>query len=189
MLEWPARRTIALDTARGLTYLHTGIQPAIIHRDIKANNILLDEHLNAHVSDFGLAKVTAEGTTHMTTRVAGTQGYLAPEYALYGQLTEKSDVYSFGVVLLELLSGERAIRKDCNGHVNIVDFAVPRIEGTSGVEIILDERPIAPTGNELEALGMMGRLAVTCVRLEGKERPTMSHIVDVLEKGTSHLYL
>ncbi|KAI5073435.1 hypothetical protein GOP47_0011448 [Adiantum capillus-veneris] len=108
-LTWPQRRKIALGTAKGLTYLHVGVEPAIIHRDIKASNILLDADLQAKVADFGLAKITEEGMSHLTTRVAGTQGYVAPEYALYGQLTEKGDVYSFGVVLLELLSGRRAL--------------------------------------------------------------------------------
>ncbi|KAE8685211.1 putative LRR receptor-like serine/threonine-protein kinase RKF3 [Hibiscus syriacus] len=87
---------------KGVAYFHYGAQPAIIHRDIKASNILLDDMFEAKVADFGLAKFTPEGMTHLTTRVAGTMGYVAPEYALYGQLTDRSDVYSFGVILLAL---------------------------------------------------------------------------------------
>jgi serine/threonine protein kinase len=109
VLEWPERRKIGIGMAKGLAYLHAEVVPQIIHRDIKPSNILLDEHFNARVADFGLAKLTPENETHFTTHVAGTHGYVAPEYALYGQLTEKSDVYSFGVCLLELLSGRPAL--------------------------------------------------------------------------------
>ncbi|CAK9211035.1 unnamed protein product [Sphagnum troendelagicum] len=108
-LEWEDRYKIAIGMAKGLAYLHSGVVPQIIHRDIKANNILLDEHFNARVADFGLAKLKPEDETHFTTHVAGTHGYVAPEYALYGQLTDKSDVYSFGVCLLELLSSRTAL--------------------------------------------------------------------------------
>jgi serine/threonine protein kinase len=109
ILDWPTRKKIAIDMARGIDYLHYRAQPQILHRDIKSSNILLDSDFNARVSDFGLAKFTPDGITHLTTRAAGTFGYIAPEYALYGQLTERSDVYSFGVVLLELISGRKAL--------------------------------------------------------------------------------
>ncbi|KAK4493249.1 hypothetical protein RD792_017874 [Penstemon davidsonii] len=108
-LTWPQRKNIIMDVAKGLTYLHYGVKPSIYHRDIKATNILLDGEMRARVADFGLAKESREGQSHLTTRVAGTHGYLAPEYALYGQLTEKSDVYSFGVVVLEIMSGRKAL--------------------------------------------------------------------------------
>ncbi|XP_051132920.1 probable receptor-like protein kinase At1g11050 [Andrographis paniculata] len=108
-LTWPQRKSIIVDVAKGLAYLHYGVKPAIYHRDIKATNILLDAEMRARVADFGLAKQSREGQSHLTTRVAGTHGYLAPEYALYGQLTEKSDVYSFGVVVLETLCGRKAL--------------------------------------------------------------------------------
>ncbi|KAG8646134.1 probable receptor-like protein kinase At1g11050 [Manihot esculenta] len=109
LLTWPQRKSIILDVAKGLAYLHYGVKPAIYHRDIKATNILLDGDMRARVADFGLAKQSKEGQSHLTTRVAGTHGYLAPEYALYGQLTEKSDVYSFGVVVLEIMCGRKAL--------------------------------------------------------------------------------
>ncbi|OAY83233.1 putative receptor-like protein kinase [Ananas comosus] len=108
-LTWPERRGIILDVAKGLAYLHYGVKPAIFHRDIKATNILLDREMRARVADFGLARRSRDGESHLTTRVAGTRGYLAPEYALYGQLTEKSDVYSFGVLVLEVMTGRRAL--------------------------------------------------------------------------------
>ncbi|OIT07655.1 PREDICTED: probable receptor-like protein kinase At1g11050 [Nicotiana attenuata] len=108
-LSWPQRKNIILDVAKGLAYLHYGVKPAIYHRDIKATNILLDADTRARVADFGLVKQSREGQSHLTTRVAGTHGYLAPEYALYGQLTEKSDVYSFGVVILEIMCGRKVL--------------------------------------------------------------------------------
>ncbi|XP_056163289.1 probable receptor-like protein kinase At1g11050 isoform X2 [Syzygium oleosum] len=114
-LTWPQRKSIILDVAKGLAYLHYGVKPAIYHRDIKATNILLDADMRARVADFGLAKQSREGQSHLTTRVAGTHGYLAPEYALYGQLTEKSDVYSFGVVVLEIMCGRKALDLSSSG--------------------------------------------------------------------------
>ncbi|KAK9096141.1 hypothetical protein Sjap_021638 [Stephania japonica] len=114
-LNWPQRKSIILDIAQGLTYLHYGVQPAIYHGDIKATNILLDENMKAKITDFGLAKQIQEGQSHITTRVGGTYGYIAPEYALYGKLTEKSDVYSFGVVILEIMTGRKAISSSSSG--------------------------------------------------------------------------
>ncbi|KAK2966663.1 hypothetical protein RJ640_002361 [Escallonia rubra] len=114
-LTWPQRKSIILDVAKGLVYLHYGVKPAIYHRDIKATNILLDADMRARVADFGLVKQSREGQSHLTTRVAGTHGYLAPEYALYGQLTEKSDVYSFGVVVLEIMCGRKALDLSSSG--------------------------------------------------------------------------
>ncbi|PWZ09230.1 Proline-rich receptor-like protein kinase PERK1 [Zea mays] len=108
-MEWPARLKISLGAAKGLAYLHEDCHPKIIHRDIKASNILLDFQFEAKVADFGLAKFTTDNNTHVSTRVMGTFGYLAPEYASSGKLTEKSDVFSFGVMLLELITGRRPV--------------------------------------------------------------------------------
>ncbi|KAM2512224.1 hypothetical protein PS1_036522 [Malus domestica] len=104
-LDWPTRFNILLGTARGLAYLHEESRPRIVHRDVKVSNILLDAKLSPKISDFGLAKLYEDEKTHISTRVAGTIGYLAPEYALFGHLTEKADVFGFGVVVLEILSG------------------------------------------------------------------------------------
>lgn len=109
-LDWYMRMKIASGAAKGLEYLHEQANPPVIYRDFKASNILLDEDFNPKLSDFGLAKLGPTGDkTHVSTRVMGTYGYCAPEYALTGQLTTKSDVYSFGVVLLEIISGRRVI--------------------------------------------------------------------------------
>lgn len=109
-LDWNTRMKIAEGAAKGLEYLHDFAEPPIIYRDFKASNILLDADFNPKLSDFGLAKLgPTGGRDHVSTRVMGTYGYCAPEYAMTGQLTTKSDVYSFGVVFLELISGRRAI--------------------------------------------------------------------------------
>ena len=109
-LDWKTRMKIAEGAARGLEYLHEVADPPVIYRDFKASNILLDENFNPKLSDFGLAKLGPTGDeTHVSTRVMGTYGYCAPEYACTGQLTTKSDVYSFGVVFLEIITGRRVI--------------------------------------------------------------------------------
>ncbi|RWW42569.1 hypothetical protein BHE74_00051879, partial [Ensete ventricosum] len=106
-LDWPTRCKIAVGAARGISYLHHDCIPHIIHRDIKSSNILLDHNMEARVSDFGLATLMKPDQSHVSTVVAGTFGYLAPEYFDTGKATTKGDVYSFGVVLLELLTGRR----------------------------------------------------------------------------------
>nr|DAD46553.1 TPA_asm: hypothetical protein HUJ06_016490 [Nelumbo nucifera] len=123
-LEWNTRMKIAVGAARGLEYLHCKANPPVIYRDLKSANILLDNDFNPKLSDFGLAKLGPVGdNTHVSTRVMGTYGYCAPEYAMSGKLTLKSDVYSFGVVLLELITGRKAI--DCTkvqGEQNLVSW-------------------------------------------------------------------
>ncbi|KAJ9682125.1 hypothetical protein PVL29_018155 [Vitis rotundifolia] len=178
-LSWPIRQNIALGTARGLAYLHHGAQPAIIHRDIKASNILLDETFEAKVADFGLAKVNPEGITHLSTRVAGTLGYVAPEYALFGKLTERSDVYSFGVVLLELLSGKKALMA-ANGPqaLLLTDWAWSLVKEGRPIDVVDEELP------ELGLTEVMERhvlIAVLCCHPVLESRPTMDKIVKMLE--------
>lgn len=107
-LEWPTRKRIALGSARGLSYLHDHCDPKIIHRDVKAANILLDEEFEAVVGDFGLAKLMDYKDTHVTTAVRGTIGHIAPEYLSTGKSSEKTDVFGYGIMLLELITGQRA---------------------------------------------------------------------------------
>ena len=182
-LSWPIRQKIALGTARGLAYLHYGAQPSIIHRDIKASNILLDRKFEAKVADFGLAKFNPEGMTHMSTRVAGTVGYVAPEYALYGQLTERSDVFSFGVVLLELLSGRRALQIDTDGQPSaITDFAWSLVRNGEALDVIEDGMPeLGPT----EIVEKYVLVAVLCCHPQLHGRPTMDQVVKMLEMEES----
>ncbi|KAE8703736.1 putative LRR receptor-like serine/threonine-protein kinase RKF3 [Hibiscus syriacus] len=182
-LSWPIRQKIALGTARGLAYLHYGAQPAIIHRDIKASNILLDDKFEAKVADFGLAKFTPEGMTHLSTRVAGTMGYVAPEYALYGQLTERSDVYSFGVVLLELLSGKKALVMDDDNQPSLVaDWAWSLVKAERALDVIEDGIPELGPPEVLEKYVL---IAVLCSHPELQCRPTMDQVVKMLETDIS----
>lgn len=108
-LDWPTRKRVALGTARGLEYLHEHCNPKIIHRDVKAANVLLDEDFEAVVGDFGLAKLVDVRTTNVTTQVRGTMGHIAPEYLSTGKSSERTDVFGYGIMLLELVTGQRAI--------------------------------------------------------------------------------
>lgn len=178
-LTWPIRQKIALGMARGLAYLHYGAQPAIIHRDIKASNILLDENFEAKVGDFGLAKFNPEGFSHLSTRVAGTMGYVAPEYALYGQLTERSDVYSFGVVLLELLSGKKAILGMNEGKPSLVtDWAWSLVKKGHALDVI--EHGMVGLGPD-QVMEKYVMVAVLCSHPQLYARPTMDQVVKILE--------
>ncbi|KAF7840936.1 proline-rich receptor-like protein kinase PERK7 [Senna tora] len=129
-LDWSTRLKIAIGSAKGLAYLHEDCHPRIIHRDIKGANILIENNFEAKVADFGLAKFTQDNNTHVSTRVMGTFGYLAPEYASSGKLTEKSDVFSYGIMLLELITGRRPV--DTTGEYeedSLVDWIVRALEG------------------------------------------------------------
>ncbi|KAG5051853.1 hypothetical protein AAZX31_02G144200 [Glycine max] len=182
-LSWPIRQKIALGTARGLAYLHYGAQPAIIHRDIKASNILLDDKFEAKVADFGLAKFNPEGMTHMSTRVAGTMGYVAPEYALYGQLTERSDVFSFGVVLLELLSGRKALQMNNDGQPSaLTDWAWSLVRTGKALSVIEDGMPQPGSEQVLEKYVL---IAVLCSHPQLYARPTMDQVVKMMETDES----
>ncbi|KAI4349568.1 hypothetical protein L6164_010143 [Bauhinia variegata] len=182
-LSWRMRQRIALGTARGLAYLHYGAQPTIIHRDIKASNILLDEKFEAKVADFGLAKFNPEGMTHMSTRVAGTMGYVAPEYALYGQLTERSDVFSFGVVLLELLSGRKALQTNEEGQPSaLTDWAWSLVRAGRALDVIEDGMPEQGSPEVLEKYVL---IAVLCSHPQLYARPTMDQVVKMMETETS----
>ncbi|KAL3517522.1 hypothetical protein ACH5RR_020111 [Cinchona calisaya] len=178
-LSWPIRRKIALGMARGLAYLHYGAHHAIIHRDIKPSNILLDESFEPKVADFGLAKFTQEGMTHLSTRVAGTMGYVAPEYALYGQLTERSDVYSFGVVLLELLSGKKAVMATNDGQpIVTTDWAWSLVRNGRTLDVIEDGIPDLDPPEVLEKYVL---IAVLCSHPQLYARPTMDQVVKMLD--------
>ena len=115
-LDWETRLQIALGAAQGLAYLHHDCSPRIIHRDVKSSNILLDKDFEAHLTDFGIAKVLCSSKSHTSTYIMGTIGYIDPEYARTSRLTEKSDVYSYGIVLLELLTGRKAVDNESNLH-------------------------------------------------------------------------
>lgn len=179
VLEWTKRIKIAAGAARGVAYLHEDCHPRIIHRDIKSSNILLDENFEARVSDFGLARLALDEQTHITTRVVGTFGYVAPEYASSGKLTERSDVYSFGVVLLELITGRKAVdASQPMGNESLVEWARPLLNhalDSQDFEKLVDPR-LERNYVESEMLGMIG-IAAACVRHASAKRPQMGQVV------------
>lgn len=187
VMDFPTRLKIALGSAKGLAYLHEDCHPRIIHRDIKAANILLDNKFEAMVADFGLAKLNSDNNTHVSTRVMGTFGYLAPEYASSGKLTEKSDVFSFGVMLLELITGRRPVD---NTHVymedSLVDWARP-LFGRALSSEYFDELVDPRLENNYNAMEMQRLIAcaAACVRHSARRRPKMSQIVRALEGDMS----
>ncbi|XP_057984252.1 putative serine/threonine-protein kinase isoform X2 [Malania oleifera] len=135
-LDWPRRAAICMGTASGLAFLHEEAETHIVHRDIKASNILLDGNFHPKIGDFGLAKLFPDNVTHLSTRVAGTVGYLAPEYAMFGQLTKKADVYSFGVLILELISGNSSSKVAFGEDMLVLvewDLSTRRLIGTGEV--------------------------------------------------------
>ncbi|KAL6596334.1 hypothetical protein ACP70R_047698 [Stipagrostis hirtigluma subsp. patula] len=182
VMDWTRRLTIALGSAKGLAYLHEDCHPRIIHRDIKAANILLDENFEAKVADFGLAKLTTDTNTHVSTRVMGTFGYLAPEYASSGKLTDKSDVFSFGVMLLELITGKRPVDPIGDMEDSLVDWA------PLGARIVSFDELIDPRlDNRCDRLELerMAACAAAAVRHSAKRRPKMKQIVRALEGDAS----
>ncbi|GAQ85851.1 hypothetical protein KFL_002570190 [Klebsormidium nitens] len=180
LMDWASRKKVAVGSARGLAYLHEDCHPRIIHRDIKASNILMDEHFDAQVADFGLAKLAGEKDTHVTTRVMGTFGYLAPEYAMSGKLTEKSDVFSFGVVLLELISGRRPVdMSQPAGQESLVEWARPILMREQYDELV-DPR-LNASGYDPDEMHRFIRAAMLCIRSTATKRPRMTQVVRMLE--------
>ncbi|XP_022897051.1 probable leucine-rich repeat receptor-like protein kinase At5g49770 isoform X2 [Olea europaea var. sylvestris] len=178
-LDWSRRLKIAFDAARGLSYLHELANPPIIHRDIKSNNILLDDHFNAKVADFGLSKLMGDtGKGYVTTQVKGTLGYMDPEYYMTQQLTEKSDVYSFGIVLLELITAKAPI-KHGKHIVRAVQEELDDAEGSENLDKILD--PAMGSGSHVVGLKKFVDLAMRCVRESAADRPTMGEVVREIE--------
>ncbi|XP_074310987.1 putative serine/threonine-protein kinase PBL23 [Silene latifolia] len=180
-LDWKTRMKIAEGAARGLEYLHETANPPVIYRDFKASNILLDEDFNPKLSDFGLAKLGPMGDdTHVVTRVMGTFGYCAPEYAATGQLTTKSDVYSFGVVFLEIITGRRVFDTSRpSEEQNLVEWAQPLLKDKSKFHLMADPllQDDYPKKSLYQALG----IAAMCLQEEASTRPYISDVVTALE--------
>lgn len=188
VMDWPTRVKIALGSAKGFAYLHEDCHPRIIHRDIKGANILIDLNFDAKVADFGLAKLSNDNHTHVSTRIMGTFGYLAPEYASSGKLSEKSDVYSFGVMLLELITGRRPI--DINSDEDsLVDWARPILmevtqkDGGGNFEELVDPR--LEKNYDVQQMLQMVHCAAASIKHSARGRPRMSQIVRALEGDVS----
>ncbi|KAG6507315.1 leucine-rich repeat receptor-like serine/threonine-protein kinase BAM1 [Zingiber officinale] len=178
-LHWDTRYKIAVEAAKGLCYLHHDCSPLILHRDVKSNNILLDSNFEAHVADFGLAKFLQDsGTSECMSAIAGSYGYIAPEYAYTLKVDEKSDVYSFGVVLLELVTGRKPVGEFGDG-VDIVQW-VRKMTGSDKEEVTRILDPRLPTVPPIHEAMHVFYVAILCVEERSVERPTMREVVQIL---------
>ncbi|XP_051128325.1 putative serine/threonine-protein kinase isoform X2 [Andrographis paniculata] len=179
-LEWERRSIICVGTARGLAYLHEELVPHIVHRDIKASNILLDQDFQPKIGDFGLAKLFPDDITHISTRIAGTTGYLAPEYVLGGQLTKKADVYSFGVLILEVVSGGSSGDTNYGGVQKLlVEWAWELYEQGKLLELVDPELKEFPKEEVLRFI----KVALFCIQAIASRRPTMNQVIEMLSKN------
>ncbi|XP_017438910.1 probable LRR receptor-like serine/threonine-protein kinase At5g10290 isoform X2 [Vigna angularis] len=181
VLDWPTRKRVALGTARGLEYLHEHCNPKIIHRDVKAANVLLDEDFEAVVGDFGLAKLVDVRKTNVTTEIRGTMGHIAPEYLSTGKSSGRTDVFGYGIMLLELVTGQRAIdfsRLEEEDDVLLLDH-VKKLEREKRLDAIVD-RNLNKNYNLLE-VEMMIQVALLCTQATPEDRPPMSEVVRMLE--------
>ncbi|CAN6444463.1 unnamed protein product [Victoria cruziana] len=178
-LDWPTRRKICIGIARGLAYLHEESTLKIVHRDIKCTNILLDKDLNAKISDFGLAKLDDEDNTHISTRIAGTFGYMAPEYAMRGRLSYKTDVYGFGVVTLEIVSGKTNVGDKLSEEGSYLPDRAFLLQNRGNLLELVD--PELGTNYSKEEALVMLNVALLCTNWSPSLRPTMSTALNMLE--------
>nr|KJB18214.1 hypothetical protein B456_003G039900 [Gossypium raimondii] len=181
VLDWPQRKRIALGAARGLEYLHEHCNPKIIHRDVKAANVLLDEDFEAVVGDFGLAKLVDVRRTDVTTQVRGTMGHIAPEYLSTGKSSERTDVFGYGIMLLELVTGQRAIdfsRLEDQDDVLLLDY-VKKLEREKNLDAIVDHN--LNKNYNMEDVEAMIQVALLCTQASPEDRPAMSEVVRMLE--------
>ncbi|XP_030513192.1 protein NSP-INTERACTING KINASE 3-like isoform X2 [Rhodamnia argentea] len=179
-LDWSRRRRIALGTARGLLYLHEQCEPKIIHRDVKAANILLDEDFEAVVGDFGLAKLLDHKDSHVTTAVRGTVGHIAPEYLSTGQSSEKTDVFGYGILLLELITGQRALDfgRIPNQKGVMLDWVIKLYEDGKLSQMV--DKNLGDDIKRLE-LEVMVKVALLCTKVNPLQRPKMSEVLKMFE--------
>ncbi|OVA15652.1 Protein kinase domain [Macleaya cordata] len=178
-LTWESRMNIILGTAKGLTYLHEGLEPKVVHRDVKSSNILLDKQWNSKVSDFGLAKLLGSERSYVTTRVMGTFGYVAPEYASTGMLNEQSDVYSFGILIMEIISGRNPVDfSRPPGEVNLVEWLKTMVANRNAEGVLDPKLHDKPSSRALKRSLLV---AIKCVDPDPEKRPKMGHVIHMLE--------
>ncbi|XP_009119122.1 probable LRR receptor-like serine/threonine-protein kinase At1g05700 [Brassica rapa] len=181
MLSWRQRLQIALDAAQGLEYLHCGCKPAIVHRDVKTSNILLNDKNRAKLADFGLSRsFQTESRSHVSTLVAGTPGYLDPLCFETNGLNEKSDIYSFGVVLLEMITGKTAISESQRKRVHVSDWVISILKSTNDVNNVIDSK--MPKDFDANSVWKVVELALASVSQNVSERPNMQQIVKGLNE-------
>ncbi|XP_074575886.1 putative receptor-like protein kinase At2g42960 isoform X2 [Curcuma longa] len=179
VLSWEKRMKVILGTAKALAYLHEAIEPKVVHRDIKSSNILIDEDYNGKISDFGLAKLLSSDKSFVATRVMGTFGYVAPEYANTGLLNERSDVYSFGVLLLETVTGRDPVDYGrTSNEVNLVEWLKMMVGSRRAEEVADQNLEVKPS---IRALKRTLLAALKCVDPDSSKRPKMGQVVRMLE--------
>ncbi|KAL6627482.1 hypothetical protein ACP70R_031208 [Stipagrostis hirtigluma subsp. patula] len=184
-LSWPARLGIAVETASALDYLH-GVEPQVVHRDVKTSNILLDGALHVKVADFGLSRLFPRDATHVSTAPQGTPGYVDPVYHQCYQLTDKSDVYSFGVVLVELISSKPAVdmsRAGAGGDVNLATMAVHMIQCYAIDQLVDPRLGYATDGDTRRTVDLVAEVAFRCLQPEQDVRPPIREVLDVLREA------
>ncbi|KAK3411655.1 hypothetical protein EUGRSUZ_I00392 [Eucalyptus grandis] len=183
ILTWSKRRQIAVDAAQGLDYLHNGCKPPIIHRDLKTSNILLNEDFQAKLADFGLSRAFAsENDSHVSTRPAGTFGYLGPEFQSSGNRDKKSDVYSFGIVLFELITGQPAVMRSQDGcdFIHILEWLIPIIE-SGDIHRIMDPRLQGKFN--INSAWKVVEIAMSCTQPRAIQRPDINHVLAELRES------
>ncbi|CAI8614121.1 unnamed protein product [Vicia faba] len=180
VLSWNQRAKIAFGAAKGLEFLHEKVQPSIVHRDVRSSNVLLFNEYEAKIADFSLTNQSSDTAARLhSTRVLGTFGYHAPEYAMTGQITQKSDVYSFGVVLLELLTGRKPVDHTMpKGQQSLVTWATPRLSEDK-VKQCVD--PKLNNDYPPKAIAKLAAVAALCVQYEADFRPNMTIVVKALQ--------
>ncbi|XP_011024490.1 PREDICTED: leucine-rich repeat receptor-like protein kinase PXL2 [Populus euphratica] len=178
LVDWVSRYNIALGVAQGLAYLHHDCRPPVIHRDIKSNNILLDTDLEARIADFGLARMMIR-KNETVSMVAGSYGYIAPEYGYTLKVDERIDIYSYGVVLLELLTGKRPLDPEFGESVDIVEWIRRKIRDNRSLEEALDQN-VGNCKHVQEEMLLVLRIALLCTAKLPKDRPSMRDVITML---------
>ncbi|KAJ0471082.1 putative protein kinase RLK-Pelle-LRR-XI-1 family [Helianthus annuus] len=181
MADWVTRYKIALGVAQGICYLHHDCDPVIVHRDLKPSNILLDGEMEARVADFGVAKLIQ--CDESMSVIAGSYGYIAPEYAYTLQVDEKSDIYSFGVVLMEIISGKTSVNSEFGDGNSIVDWIRSKMKSKEGIKDVLDKDAGASCSSVREEMMLVLRVALLCTSRNPADRPSMRDVVSMLQEA------